>query len=628
MTAEHSTSRSSGVMGVVVGLVISSLLSAALVISAAKAGITPGVSPLVVLVGWMVFGVALGPKLKRFLAMLQVTGSAGTAVTAGVVFTAPLLQVLTREQGLPVPAVDVSLLIVSSLAGCFLGFGFVGLATKRFLTDPRLPAPEAVACDRLIQTAVANPARRPPLLPSLAFGLLSGFLIQVLTQLHWLKEEVGSLSFGQSHGEGGGVEVDLPLPVSPLYLGIGGLLTLPTALLIFTGGLVNAITIGVASSKGLPSTTFRWVGGATMVVAVLYSLLSYMMEGRRRKAAREGQVETSPDEQEGLDESLLNQTTGVQNLLKASIAGGFLLFAASMFMGGASVSTVAIMLSVAFVLVWLLSDLGGLLSLQVGSSASPVSGTVFMGMLVLSMTALGVGLEGVAGVGFLVPILVAVCVAICASNDSSQDYKTLQLNGFTVSDGFKGQLAGLLAGAIVVPLTLWVAHEAYGLGTEALPSPQASFYATVLQTLFLQGQVPMGPVMVGIGLGFVAIAVEILGKRRGLILSSLAFAVGIYLPSVISTGMALGALARFWGTRSVGGSSHRGILISAGLITGDAMAALLLGILIIAGVEYAGWGPGEAGGWSNTIGLSILVLLLVMMRFNYARRGSTEEGMG
>ena len=58
------------------------------------------------------------------------------------------------------------------------------------------------------------------------------------------------------------------------------------------------------------------------------------------------------------------------------------------------------------------------------------------------------------------------------------------------------------------------------------------------------------------------------------------------------------------------------------------MAALLLGILIIAGVEYAGWGPGEAGGWSNTIGLSILVLLLVMMRFNYARRGSTEEGMG
>jgi uncharacterized oligopeptide transporter (OPT) family protein len=99
---------------------------------------------------------------------------------------------------------------------------------------------------------------------------------------------------------------------------------------------------------------------------------------------------------------------------------------------------------VTLVLVSLLSGLGGLLSLQVGSSASPVSGTVFMGMLVLSLTGLGIGLEGLAGVAVLVPLVVAACVAICAANDSSQDYKTMQLNGFRVSDAFGGQLLGLL----------------------------------------------------------------------------------------------------------------------------------------------------------------------------------------
>src|SRR5689334_5324125 len=85
-------------LGLIVGLVISLVLGAALVIPAAQAGITPGVSPLVVLFGWVAFGKALGPRLKRFLAIAQVTGSGGAAVTAGVVFTAPMLQVLCADQ--------------------------------------------------------------------------------------------------------------------------------------------------------------------------------------------------------------------------------------------------------------------------------------------------------------------------------------------------------------------------------------------------------------------------------------------------------------------------------------------------------------------------------------------------
>ncbi|MFT7461882.1 MAG: putative OPT family oligopeptide transporter [Pseudohongiellaceae bacterium] len=629
--------------GLIVGLAVSSVLSAALVYSAAKAGITPGVSPLVVLFGWVAFGAAMGPRLKRFLAIGQVTGSAGAAVTAGVVFTAPIVQILYREMGLEVPGVDVPVLITASLSGALLGFGFVGLATKRFLTDPRLPAPEAVACERLIETAVENPEARPRLSTSLVPALLTGLGVNALLQLKWLQEMVHTLAFkipfltGPASTAADGtladsaaatpVNVELPLPISPLYIGIGALLTLPTALLMFGGGIVNSITTGYAAANAMPGTTFRWVGGAAMTVAVLYSLLSYVLEGRSK-----GSGDGEADEDLGYDESLLEIPRGSRMLLLGSLALGSVLLLVMMAMVGADTKSLLIIGAVALVLVSLLSGLGGLLSLQVGSSASPVSGTVFVAMLVLSLTALAIGLTGIAGIVLLVPIVVAACVAICAANDSSQDYKTMQLNGMAVKDGFVGQLLGLLAGAVVVPLTLWLAHEAniesggVGLGDAALPAPQASFFATVLQSLFLEGETPWGPVKVGALLGLLAVGLERFGKSRGLILSSLAFAVGIYLPSYIGTGILIGALARYVATFKISASTHSGILTAAGLITGDAFASLILGIAIIAGAPIADWEPvgGHEAGLSNMVGVGVMLVLVLVVLLNYLKPRRTR----
>ncbi|MHC4845893.1 MAG: OPT/YSL family transporter [Planctomycetota bacterium] len=623
-------------LGLLVGLIISVVLGGALVMPTLKAGISPGVSPLVVLFCWVAVGAAMGPRLKRFLAIAQVTGSGGSAVTAGVVFVAPIIQILTRERGMEVPGVDVPLLIVASLSGSLLGFGFVGYATKRFLTDPRLPAPEAVACDRLIKTAVEKPEERPALGSTLIAGLLSGFVVNSLLLLERLQEEVGTITarilspIPTTDGSHPQLDVNVPLPVAPIYLGIGALLTLPTAILVFSGGLVNSVTTGYAAAAEMPPTTYRWVGGAAMVVCVLYSLVHYVVEGRRKSRAA-AEAAGLPKE---YDESLLEISPPIKRLLNASIVIGLVLLIAMMFMAGASVMTIAVMSIVGFILVFLLSGLGGLLSLQIGSSASPVSGTVFMGMLVLSLTALAVGLEGMTGIYFLVPIVVAACVAICAANDSSQDYKTMQFNGFRVSESFIGQLVGLLGGAIAVPLAVWIAHDAYTLGTDALPAPQASFFSTVLQSLFLAEETPVGPVMVGAGLGVVAVLVETIGRARGVILSSLAFAVGIYLPSVIGTGIILGALARYFATRRIQATTHEGILSAAGLITGDALASLLFGILIIAGINVDSWKEGAIfpDNWGIEVhpaeffGAILLAIMLLLIWRNYAvKRAQADD---
>ena len=616
--ASEEGRRASSLAGLLLGLPLSMVISGSLVIATAKAGISPGVSPLVVLVGWVVFGQLMRGRLKPFLAILQVTGSAGAAVSVGLIFTAPILQIAAELMGEPVPAVNVPTTMLSCVAGSLLGWGFVGLASNRLLTDPRLPAPEAVACDRLTRTAVSRPEDRPPVWLSLFPALVSGFAVRGLVFLKWMSSiavtaKVPIKTIATDH------PVRLPIPVSPLFLGIGALLTFPTALLIFLGSVVHGVTQSVADHNALPAETYRWVGGAAMVVAVLYSLLNYAWESRRQRKA-DSEV---PDHS---DTAQLEISAGMKKGLWSAICSGAVLLILILIGQGTPIREVMVLGVTSLVLIGLLSGLGGLLSLQVGASASPVSGTLFVAMLVLSVVSMALGQTGYPAVILLQPVLVATCVAIAAANDSSQDYKTMQLNGFRVSSVFTCQLLGCLAGAITVPVALWVAHRAYTLGSDALPCPQASTFGTVLASLFdPRAGVPWQPVKIGLGLGCLAVSVEMLARLRNVVLSSLAFAVGIYLPAEMGIGILVGNLARVVATASLSRSSHRGILSAAGLIAGDSLFSLAAGVLIVCGIHLARFQAKLTWpGFVSTIALLCFVLF-VAFAYSDARRNELSR---
>ena len=614
-------SRAHSPAGLAIGAVLSMVISGALVIATAKAGISPGVSPLVVLIGWVVFGNMMKGKLKPFLAVLQVTGSGGAAVSAGLIFTAPILQITAQLMDQPVPDVDVATTMLACLAGSLMGWGFVGLAAKRFLTDPRLPAPEAVACDQLIQTAVANPDDRPPVSLSLLPALMGAFVTKALTQLKWLPGTAfgGKISLPRFTGEN---PLKLPVPISPLYMGIGALLTFPTALLVFAGGIVNATTKAISVHRGYPEETYRWVGGAAMVVAVVYSLINYVLEGR--KVSETVQPVSANVES---NDALLSISSPMRFGLMSVIGiGGVLMFVILHLQGLPPLHVLGLGF-VSLILISLLSGLGGLLSLQVGASASPVSGTVFMAMLVLSLASIGLGQSGYVAIVALQPVLVATCVAIAAANDSSQDYKTMQLNGFNVSSAYVGQLIGCVAGSITVPISLWVAHRAYTLGSVDLPCPQASFFGTVLSSLFdPEKGIPWGPVCAGLWLGCLAVYVEVIGRLSGMILSSLAFAVGIYLPAEMGIGILLGNLARVIASGSFNRSSHRGILAAAGLIAGDSMLSLLAGVLIVCQIDLSRFTAADSQTWPVTVAAVVVCAMLAFQAFAYLdARKSTDK---
>ena len=219
------------------GVIISTVLSATLVIAGLKAGITPGVSPLVILFAWGAFTAATrGPGGRRFLNIAQVAGSAGMAVTAGVIFVAPMVQILHADRGLPVPPVDVVSLAILSLAGALIGYGFVGLGTRKFLSDPSLPAPEARACEAMIETAVTDASQRPRLGRSLYLGLFASFIAPLLVGLGAAVDKIKLVK-----NESADRPFSVDLPFMPIYIGIGGLLTLGTAILVFSGAALRLV---------------------------------------------------------------------------------------------------------------------------------------------------------------------------------------------------------------------------------------------------------------------------------------------------------------------------------------------------------------------------------------------------
>ncbi|CAK0853681.1 unnamed protein product [Prorocentrum cordatum] len=664
------------VKAIAYGLFVTLILSATMVVAGLKAGITPGVSPLVVLCGWGAFRKASrGPAGSRFLNLSQVAGSAGMAIVSGVIFSEPLLQVmhlnfaqdeldrlgvekklaempwgeaqsLMAQYGLSIPEVDVPVNIMACLVGSLIGWGFVGLTTRKFLSDPTLPAPEATACVSMIEAAVADNGHRPRLGVSLMLSIVGSFVTRVLALLSLASSSI--LVWSREGASGSAFELLVPFDSGALYLGIGALLTVPTALLTFTGSFVRlvgdfllaGVEPGTDLAAKMPANSMRWVGGGAMTVAVAYSLARFLGAGlvRRPRAAQSaGDVEAST----GAD-SLLDIGARNARVLAGAVAVGALglaiwLFATEGFSAFSVLMVVAIL-----VMASLMVPLGAILSLQIGGSCSPVSGTVFVTTLVLCLVALATGQRDVGAVPTITTLLVAACVAVCSANDVSQDYKTLQLCGVAPREGFLAQILGLLVGSIVVPLSLYVADSAYGLGTDALPAPQGKMFATLVQGLLIEEELPWYPILIGVGVGACAVVLDYVGGRLGVQMPAMSIPVGLYLGADTGIGILIGSAFRFAGERMrerttgvPGSQTHECILAAAGMITGGAFLDLLLGVAILFGFDPATLSVFSSSGADGKLdmplalsdSLSVLGLLFLgWVLLHNSLHGSGDEG--
>src|SRR5437867_4431718 len=166
-----------------------------------------------------------------------------------------------------------------------------------------------------------------------------------------------------------------------------------------------------------------------------------------------------------------------------------------------------------------------------------------------------------------------VCIAAAQAGGTSQDLKTGFLIGATPVHQQIGLVIGVLTSALVIGMTTLYLHGVMGIGSTALPAPQAALMSTIIKGL-LSRNLPWGLVLVGV---FISVTLELCG------IHSLSFAVGAYLPIATTAPIFVGGLVRAFVERKTRRSEESevgaGTLFSSGLIAGGSLAGILYAVL-------------------------------------------------
>jgi putative OPT family oligopeptide transporter len=210
---------------------------------------------------------------------------------------------------------------------------------------------------------------------------------------------------------------------------------------------------------------------------------------------------------------------------------------------------------------------------------NPASGMTLLTVIISAVVLLKFGLSGATGMFFAMALAAMVCVALCVSGQFITDLKAGYWIGSTPAAQEKVKFIGVVAAAITAGLTIVLLAKAFQFGEAApgdlrqvLVAPQASAMKAIVEG-FMSGQ-PAPYVLFGIG-ALITVVLEMLK------VSSMVFALGIYLPLQLTTPiLAGGFLSHFVNKRAekqgeAGRSiTERGVIIAGGLMAGGALGGV------------------------------------------------------
>jgi len=400
------------------------------------------------------------------------------------------------------------------------------------------------------------------------------------------------------------------------------------------------------------SNQTRYIGVGAMVIGGLWALISLagpigrgIRQGLRSYArAAGGTMEEVPRTER--DTSMKWVFIGVGALIVPIFA---------LYLSIVKSVPITAFMAVAMVLAgFLFSAVAGYMAGLVGSSNNPISGvtiaTILSSALMLSVL-LGTqsdpaaAASAVLGPAAAILIGAVVCCAAAIAGDNMQDLKAGHLLGATPRKQQFMQIVGTLSAAVVLAPVLMLIQKAYGIGVPTaehpnpLTAPQATLMESVARGVF-QGNLPWTMISIGVGVGAAIIALDQWLKWHGARFRTpiLAVAVGIYLPFELSVPIFAGGLiAHLTGRRlalwrrgpeddeGVATAKRNGLLLAAGLITGEALVGIFMAIPIVIAQDrnvlalldepFGGW-PGV----EMLVGVGILLYLVVTTSFRRAAR--------
>lgn len=528
--------------------------------------------------------------------------SAGTSIATGVIFTIPALLILGYWQDFRYSWV----LAIAGLGG-LLGVLFSVPLRRSLIVEQGLAFPEGKAAAAVLRTGDDPSSGLKVLAGAASIGgvmkLAAGSGLRLIPDTAaasaWFDKTLAY--FGTN--------------LSPALFGVGYIVGLNIGVVMLAGGVlawniaipvystyflaadpVLSVTLAGAAAEdaayGIWSSQVRFlgvgamlIGGVWTLISLRHSLVSGIRSGLRAEKASLGKATPSTEQDLPMRFILIGVVVFVLPLLALyqAIVGQWMV----------SIPMTIIMIVAGFLFVSVSAYMAGL----VGSSNNPVSGltiaTILFAALVLVVL---MGRDSPIGAVAAIMIGAVVCSAACIGGDNLQDLKCGYLLGATP---WKQQLMlaiGGVSSALIMAPVLNLLAQAYGIGvpSEAHPNPllapQANLMASVAKGIF-GGELPWTMIGIGAALGAAIIALDELLKNSGSKFRTpvLACAVGIYLPIELSVPIFAGGLVSHMVERyfKPGDDEERerihqkGVLFSAGLITGEALMGIFIAIPIV-----------------------------------------------
>ena len=561
--------------------------------------------------------------------MVQTCASAGESLAAGVIFTFPALILMGAWTSFD----WVQTTVIAGVGG-ILGVLFTIPLRRALVVDSELKFPEGVATAELLK---AGEQGAKGAIGAIVFGGALGALFKIGDT--GFKIWTGVIEGARRAGDS---IVYFGSNLSPALLGVGYIVGLNIAILVFIGGALNwyvAIPIisGVegwpvyehvegpaawnqfvvpadSSKIGLPVEAENWaytiwskqtrylgvgamvVGGVWALIRLFPSLIRGISAGfiayRQRRSGQVGIERTEID--------VPMQWVGTALML--STVPLFLIFGWVTSLWWIAAFMSVIMLIAGF----LFSAVAGYMAGLVGSSNNPISGVTIATLLASSFLLLAVGMVAPEGPVAAILIGAVVCCAAAIGGDNLQDLKSGHILGATPWKMQIMQVVGVVAAAVVMAPVLTLLLKAYGIGSIAvegqtpLEAPQASLMASVAEGVFGKG-LPWGIVFIGMVVAGLVIILDLVleARRCNFRTPVLAVAVGIYLPLELAGPILIGGVIHWLihgrhknreqmeeeysaDMRDLRlGSERNGLLMAAGLITGEAILGILLAIPLV-----------------------------------------------
>ena len=565
--------------------------------------------------------------------------AAGEALAAGVIFTIPALVILGTWT--EIHYFETTLV---ALLGGIIGVLWMVPLRRALIIKTDLPFPEGVAVAAVLTTTVGGDTSKSKKEGDMVSGiwLVVGVLVAGLFKFGQVAlrmfsgvfhsiVDIGKFNIGGTENSGvfyGG------FASSPALLGVGWIIGPKISSFVFVGGLIGWVILAplIALATGLPSPLtpaaitdalafgngnfeigsmiwgfyqiwgdyIRYVGVGAMVVGGLYTIFKLranLAQGIKEAIAgiRGGQIEVKKRTDKDLNFKLVFLMIG------ALVIPVFLLYVWI----SQNYVVSAVMAVFAILFAFVASAIAGYMAGLLGSSNNPISGVTVSVLLITSLILLGFGLSGDLGAyGVAILIAAIICCAAAISGDVLQSMTCGQMIGATPRNQQIAEMIGVLAAAPILALVVSALHQAYTIGSTNLPAPQAFLMAGIVKGV-LGGQMVWPFVLAGAVLAFVLILID---------LPVLPVAIGIYLPFTLVVPIFGGGIVRHLTNKVIakkyGGAEEEeisewelaikqtdvkpkekvirtGLLLTAGLIAGEALTGVLVAFLIIGGIDLA-----------------------------------------